>query len=162
MSGPQVREATEADVPALVAMVHELAEYERAAAECRLAEAQLRIALFGPAPALFAHVGELDGQVAGMALWFVNFSTWNGVHGMYLEDLYVRPQARRSGLGRALLRRLAHVCTERGYGRFEWSVLDWNSSAHAFYRSLGAEPMDEWTVWRLSGAPLTELGRGAV
>lgn len=97
-----------------------------------------------------------------MALWFVNFSTWNGVHGMYLEDLYVRPQARRSGLGRALLRRLAHVCTERGYGRFEWSVLDWNSSAHAFYRSLGAEPMDEWTVWRLGGAPLTELGRGAV
>lgn len=162
MSTPQVRRAVEADIPMLVRMVHELAEYERAPEQCTLSEDQLRDALFGAAPALFAHVGVIDGEVAGMALWFLNFSTWNGVHGIYLEDLYVRPEARRGGLGRALLQTLAALCTERGYSRLEWWVLDWNSSAHAFYRSIGAEGMDEWTVWRLTGAPLAELGRSAI
>jgi GNAT superfamily N-acetyltransferase len=157
-----VRPAVPEDIPILVRMVHELAEYERAPEQCHLSEQQLREALFGPNPALFAHVGLVDGEVGGMALWFLNFSTWNGVHGIYLEDLYVRPALRRAGLGRALLQSLAALCVERGYSRFEWWVLDWNSAAHAFYRSIGAEPMDEWTVWRLTGTPLAELGRGAI
>jgi GNAT superfamily N-acetyltransferase len=155
-----VRPAVPADVPILVEMVHELAEYERAPERCHLTEPQLRDALFGAHPALFAQVGLINGEVGGMALWFLNFSTWNGVHGIYLEDLYVRPRLRRGGLGRALLQSLAALCVERGYSRFEWWVLDWNSAAHAFYRSIGAVPMDEWTVWRLTGAPLAELGHG--
>ena len=106
---------------------------------------------------MFAHVAEADGEVAGFALWFLNFSTWTGQHGIYLEDLYVRPDQRRSGLGRALLAELSRICVARGYSRLEWSVLDWNSPARGFYASLGAVEMDEWTVHRLSGAALRAL-----
>ena len=154
-----IREIAERDVPAVVALVHELAEYERAPEHCHLTAAQLRTALFGPAPALFGHVAEVRGQVVGCALWFLNFSTWRGVHGLYLEDLYVQPAHRGAGLGRALLARLAAVCAERGLERLEWSVLDWNAPSIGFYRALGAVAMDEWTVYRLDGAPLAALGR---
>jgi len=153
-----IREARPADVPAMVKLVYELADYERSVEECHLTDEQLHAALFGPAPALFGHVAELDGEVVGLSLWFLNFSTWRGVHGIYLEDLYVRPEHRGHGFGRALLTRLAQVCVERGYGRLEWSVLDWNEPALRFYRSLGAVAMDEWTVNRLDGSALAALG----
>ena len=152
-----IRDMAPADVPAVVGLVHQLAEYERAAAQCRLTVEQLADALFGRAPALFGHVAEVEGEVVGCALWFLNFSTWRGVHGVYLEDLFVRPAFRGNGLGRALLSRLASVCAERGYGRLEWWVLDWNAPSIGFYRSLGAVPMDEWTVYRLDGDALAAL-----
>ena len=122
-----IRDISDGDVEAVVALVHELAEYERAPQDCDLTVAQLRAALFGPAPALFGHVAEVDGRVVGCALWFLNFSTWRGVHGIYLEDLYVQPAHRGAGLGRALLARLAAVCADRGFARLEWWVLDWNA-----------------------------------
>ena len=167
-----VREIRRADVPAVVGLVRELAEYERALASCDLTDDQLTAALFGPAPALFGHVATagsadgstedstVDGPVVGCALWFRNFSTWRGVHGIYLEDLYVSPAHRGRGLGRALLAALAAVCTEHGFGRLEWSVLDWNTPAVDFYRALGAIPMDDWTTFRLDGADLASLNRG--
>ncbi len=159
-----IRAVEEHDVDAVVGLVHELAEYERAAEHCLLTGDQLRAALFGPAPALFGHVAEVaegDGYraVVGCALWFLNFSTWRGVHGLYLEDLYVQPAHRGGGIGRALLARLAAVCVERGLARLEWAVLDWNTPSIGFYRTLGAVPMDEWTVFRLDGAALEKLGR---
>ena len=143
------------DVPAVVGLVRELAEYEEAPQEARMTEAQLSGALFGDPPRLFGHVAVADGDVVGMALWFLNFSTWRGTHGVYLEDLYVRPTHRGSGLGRELLRTLADLCVQRGYGRLEWSVLDWNTPSIDFYRAAGAVPMDEWTVFRLTDDALT-------
>ncbi len=154
-----IRAVEERDVGAVVGLVHELAEYERATEHCLLTPAQLHAALFAPAPALFGHVAEVDGQIVGCALWFLNFSTWRGVHGLYLEDLYVQPAHRGAGIGRALLARLAGVCAERGLGRLEWAVLDWNEPSIRFYRSLGAVTMDEWTVFRLDGPALEALGR---
>ncbi|HLH99213.1 MAG TPA: GNAT family N-acetyltransferase [Acidimicrobiales bacterium] len=145
------------DVPATVGLVHELAEYERAAADCHLTVDQLHVALFGPAPALFGHVAVVDGRVVGTALWFLNFSTWQGTHGVYLEDLYVQPEQRGRGLGRALLVELARECANRGYARLEWAVLDWNTPSIGFYRSLGALPQDEWTTFRLTGPALDAL-----
>jgi GNAT superfamily N-acetyltransferase len=142
------------DVPAVVGLVRELAEYERAAHEVRLTGEQLTTALFGDAPKLFGHVAEVGGEVVGMALWFLNFSTWRGTHGIYLEDLYVQPQHRGSGLGRELLRTLAELCVERGYDRLEWAVLDWNTPSIDFYKAAGAVPMDEWTVFRLTDGAL--------
>jgi GNAT superfamily N-acetyltransferase len=157
-----IRDVRPEDVPSVVKLVYELAEYERLVGDCHLTEEQLQTALFGPNPALFGHVAELDGPdgpaVVGFTLWFLNFSTWRGVHGIYLEDLYVRPEHRGHGFGRSLLTRLAQICVERGYGRLEWSVLDWNEPALRFYRSLGAVAMDEWTVDRLDGAALEALG----
>lgn len=155
-----IRAARPDDVPELVAMVRELAEYERAAGQVRLTEDALSAALFGETPAVFAHVAEAEGAVAGMAVWFLDFSTWLGRHGVYLEDLYVRPAYRGRGLGRALLAELARTAAERGYGRVSWWVLDRNEPAHAFYRAIGAEPMDEWTVWRLEGDAVRRLGTG--
>ena len=149
-----IRDVAPADVPAVVALVRELAEYERELESCHLTEEQLAAALFGPSPALFGHVADLDGEVVGCALWFLNFSTWRGVHGIYLEDLYVRPEHRGAGLGRAMLARLAAVCRERSYARLEWSVLDWNEPSIAFYRGIGAVAMDEWTTFRLDDAAL--------
>jgi GNAT superfamily N-acetyltransferase len=154
-----VRPARPGDVPALVGLVRELAEYERALHEVRLTEDQLTDCLFGEAPALFGHVAEVDGDVVGLALWFLNFSTWRGTHGVYLEDLYVRPGHRGSGLGRELLRTLAAVCVERGYSRLEWSVLDWNTPSIEFYQAAGAVPMDEWTVFRLTDDALRAFAR---
>ena len=156
-----IRDVEERDADAVVALVHELAAYEHAAQHCHLTAAQLRTALFGPAPALFGHVAEVHGRVVGCALWFLNFSTWRGVHGLYLEDLYVQPAHRGAGLGRALLARLAAVCADRGLARLEWSVLDWNEPSIGFYRALGAVAMDEWTVFRLDGDALAALGREA-
>jgi GNAT superfamily N-acetyltransferase len=143
-----IRYATPADVPAILTLIRELATYEREPDAVEATEESLRAALFGDAPAAFCHVAEEDGEVVGFALWFRNFSTWLGRHGIYLEDLYVRPSHRGHGLGRALLETLTAIAAERGYGRVEWAVLDWNEPAQAFYRSLGAAPMDEWTVWR--------------
>jgi GNAT superfamily N-acetyltransferase len=153
-----IRRVGPADVPAVVGLVHELAAYEREPDSCLLTAEQLHAALFGPAPALFGHVAEADGAVVGCAVWFLNFSTWRGVHGLHLEDLYVQPAHRGSGLGRALLAALAAVCVERGYARLEWSVLDWNAPSIAFYRALGAVPMDGWTTFRLDGDALAALG----
>lgn len=145
-----IRPAVPDDVPVLLALVRELATYEREPDAVVATEAGLRTALFGDSPAAFCHVAEADGEVAGFALWFLNFSTWLGGHGIYLEDLYVRPAYRGRGLGKALLETLTGIARERGYGRVEWSVLDWNTPAQDFYRSLGARPMDDWTVWRLA------------
>lgn len=151
-----IRLVRESDVDAVVGMVHDLAEFEKAPQDCHLTAPQLRAALFGDSPALFGHVAEANGEIVGFTLWFLNFSTWNGVHGIYLEDLYVRPEARGTGAGKALMTELAKVCAERGYSRLEWSVLNWNPAIE-FYRSLGALPMDEWTVYRLDGEPLRTL-----
>ncbi|MGI5138967.1 MULTISPECIES: N-acetyltransferase family protein [unclassified Streptomyces] len=156
-----IRTATPADVPVIHTLIRELAEYEKALDEARATEEQLHEALFGERPAAFAHVVEEGGAVVGFALWFLNFSTWRGVHGIYLEDLYVRPQARGAGYGKALLRELARICVERGYERLEWSVLNWNRPAIDFYEALGARPQDEWTVYRLTDAALAQFGRQA-
>ena len=150
-----VREIRPGDVPAVVGLVRELAEYEKALHEVRLTEQQLTAALFGDSPRLFGHVAERGGSVVGTALWFLNFSTWRGTHGIYLEDLYVRPAHRGSGLGRELLRTLAELCVQRGYSRLEWWVLDWNTPSIEFYKGVGAVPMDEWTVFRLTDEALT-------
>ncbi|MEG9550373.1 GNAT family N-acetyltransferase [Streptomyces baarnensis] len=158
-----IRTATPEDIPALHALVRELAAYEKALDEVVASEEQLRRALFGDRPAVYAHVATADddiGEVIGFALWFLNFSTWRGVHGIYLEDLYVRPERRGGGHGKALLAELARICVERGYERLEWSVLDWNAPSIAFYESLGARPQDEWTVYRLTDGALASLGGG--
>jgi GNAT superfamily N-acetyltransferase len=156
----RVRRARPDDVPALVELVYGLAEYERAPDECKLTADQLETALFGEAPKVFCHVAEHEGVVAGCAIWFLSFSTWRGVHGIYLEDLFVRPETRGSGLGKALLVALAQECVRNGYERLEWSVLNWNTPAIDFYQSLGAHPQDEWTIYRLTNEPLTRLGSG--
>jgi GNAT superfamily N-acetyltransferase len=153
-----IRTAEPADVPELLAMVRELAEYERAPDAVEATEELLQAALFGPDAVASCAVAVEDGAVVGMALWYVTFSTWKGRPGMWLEDLYVRPAARGRGTATDLLRALAAVCVERGYPRFEWWVLDWNTPAHGFYRTLGARPEDEWTVWRLDGQALEALG----
>jgi GNAT superfamily N-acetyltransferase len=161
MADPRVRRVREADLAAVTGLVHDLAAYERLSYECALTADQLGAALFGPSPALFGHVAEVDGEVVGFTLWFLSFSTFRGVHGIYLEDLYVRPEHRGAGLGRALLTVLAEECVRRGYARLEWSVLDWNAPSIGFYKSLGAAPRDGWTVFRLTDAALATLGSGS-
>ncbi|MBZ9596601.1 MULTISPECIES: GNAT family N-acetyltransferase [Streptomyces] len=156
-----IRRAEVTDVPVVCEMIRELAEYERVPHEARATEEQLREALFGERPAVFAHVAEAeDGEVVGFAVWFLSFSTWRGVHGIYLEDLYVRPGVRGGGHGKALLRELARTCVERGYERLEWSVLNWNAPTIAFYEALGARPQEEWSVYRLTDGALAEFGAG--
>ena len=154
-----VRPATPADVPELVAMIHELAEYERARHEVEATDEHLHRTLFAERPAVFAHVAEVDGAVAGMAIWFLNYSTWLGAHNLYLEDLFVRPEHRGTGTGRLLLQTLAAVCRERGYQRLEWWVLDWNP-ARGFYAAIGAEALTEWIPYRVSGQALDDLAVG--
>ncbi|MFJ9616867.1 GNAT family N-acetyltransferase [Streptomyces noursei] len=156
-----IREALPDDVPVILAMIGELAAYERVPEAARATEPQLKEALFGPQPAAFALIAEDAGKPVGFALWFRNFSTWTGTHGVYLEDLYVRPEARGGGHGKALLAALAQICVARGYERFEWSVLDWNLSAIGFYKSLGAHPQEEWTTYRLTGDALARLASEA-
>jgi len=153
-----IRRVEPRDVDAVVKLVHELALYERATEQCHLTSEQLHTALFSEHPALFGHVAEVDGQVAGIALWFLNFSTWDGVHGIYLEDLYVTPEQRGNGLGKQLLEALAQECIAKGYTRLQWWVLNWNEPSIGFYRSLGAIPMDEWTVMRVADEALAKLG----
>lgn len=149
-----IREARPEDVPTILQLIHDLAIYEKEPDAVRNTARNLEQALFGDDPRVFAHVAESDGEIHGFALWFLNYSTWEGVHGIYLEDLYVRPAARGAGYGKALLRALAGIAADRGYARVEWSVLKWNEPSIRFYESLGAAPQDDWTTFRLTGSPL--------
>ncbi|MGP4026941.1 GNAT family N-acetyltransferase [Actinomadura sp. 3N407] len=154
-----IRFATPGDVPDILRLIRELAEYERALHEVKATEAQLRSRFFGDDPRVHALVAEHEGRVVGFAVWFLTFSTWNGTHGIYLEDLFVEPDVRGHGHGKALLIELTRIADERGYGRVEWAVLNWNAPAIGFYESLGARPQDEWTVYRLTGDSLTKAAR---
>ncbi|SDO26350.1 L-amino acid N-acyltransferase YncA [Nakamurella panacisegetis] len=160
MPDPRIRPATPADVDKIVELVYELAEYEKLVEQCHLTAELLHTSLFGPAPAVFGHVAEAGGEIVGYTLHFLNYSTWEGVHGIYLEDLYVQPDRRGTGLGKALLVNLAEIAVANGYARVEWSVLDWNAPSIAFYESLGATGMDGWTVFRLTGPDLARTGKG--
>lgn len=154
----RIRSAESNDVAVIAALIRELAEYERAAEMAKATPDQLHETFFGPEPRAFCDLVETDeGVVAGLAVWFLNFSTWTGSHGVYVEDLFVRPEYRGRGYGRALLARLSRECVEKGYPRLQWWVLDWNEPSIGFYRSLGAEVLDEWTVFRLSGDALEKL-----
>jgi len=153
-----IRTAVRDDVPTILRFIRELAAYERAEHEVRATEDDLARDLFGPQPAANVLIAEDAGREVGFALWFTSYSTWLGRPGLYLEDLYVTPDARGAGHGRALLGALARIAVERGYGRVEWSVLNWNEPAIRFYKALGATPQDDWTVYRLTGAALTALG----
>lgn len=156
-----IRRATPDDVDAVTGLIYELAEYEKARHECTVVPEQITAALFGPEPAVFAHVVEVQAAegptVVGTAIWFRNFSTWDGVHGIYLEDLYVTPAHRGAGYGKALLATLAEECVAKGYTRLAWSVLNWNTPSIGFYESLDAVAQDEWTTYRLSGDALAAL-----
>jgi GNAT superfamily N-acetyltransferase len=152
-----IRPAAPEDVPLILRFVRELAAYEREPDAVEATEAMLGDALFGARPVAEAVIAELDAAPAGFALFFHNFSTWTGRPGIYLEDLYVTPDARGAGVGKALLRHLAEMAVDRGCGRFEWAVLDWNTPAIDFYRAMGAQPMEEWTVQRVSGDALLRL-----
>lgn len=158
--GATLRRARPGDEDGILECIRLLAEYEKEPDAVEATAGDLRRALFGPAPSVFAHVVEKDGQIVAIAVWFLNYSTWTGRNGLYLEDLFVRESERRNGYGKALLKALAEVCVEHGYRRFEWSVLDWNDPSIAFYRSIGAVGMDEWTVQRLSGDALGRLAAG--
>jgi GNAT superfamily N-acetyltransferase len=151
-----IRAAEPRDVPAILGLVRELALYEKEPDAVEATEAHFRNALFpgDGAPTAFAHVAVVDGTVVGMAIWYVTFSTWLGRSGIWLEDLYVSPRHRGSGIGKLLLAELARLCTERGYGRLEWWVLRWNTPSIGFYDALGGQPMDEWLTYRLDGRDL--------
>lgn len=153
-----IRSATRADLPLIAALIRDLAEYEKLADEVRFDEAVLGEKLFGARTYAEVAIGEVAGVAHGFALFFHNFSTFEGKPGIYLEDLFVRPEARGSGLGKALLAHLAALAVERDCARLEWSVLDWNTPAIGFYRSLGARTMDEWTGMRVDGEALARLG----
>ncbi|MER7798220.1 GNAT family N-acetyltransferase [Microbacterium sp. NPDC096154] len=155
--GAVLRRATPTDVPGIFALIRELAVYEREPDAVTGTPEMLSAVLFGDRPTVFAHVVESDGEVVGIAIWFLNYSTWTGLNGIYLEDLIVRESHRGRGYGLALMRALARECIEQGYGRFEWTVLDWNEPSIRFYRQLGAVGMDEWTVQRLDGPALAAL-----
>ena len=161
MAETRVRDATEDDVPLILSFIKELAEYEKLSHEVVASEETLREGLFGGRRYAEVLISEYDGTPAGFALFFHNFSTFLGRPGIYLEDLYVRPEFRGAGIGRALLVRLARLATERGCGRLEWWVLDWNGPSIGFYEKLGAVAMDDWTVYRLTGEALDELAEGA-
>lgn len=152
-----IRRATIADSDAILALIRDLAEYERELEAVEATVETLEAALFGNQPTAYCDLVEVDGEVVGMAIWFLNFSTWQAKYGIYLEDLFVRPSHRGRGFGHSLLKHLAQACVENGYGRFQWSVLDWNKTAIDFYTQLGAVAMDEWTVYRVSGDALTQL-----
>ncbi|WP_104179586.1 GNAT family N-acetyltransferase [Arthrobacter sp. B0490] len=152
-----IRAARPADVPVILQLIHDLALYEREPDAVKNTVASLQDALFGKKPTIYAHVAEAGGQVQGFALWFLNYSTWEGVNGIYLEDLYVRPEARGAGHGKALLANLARIAAERGYARVEWSVLDWNEPSIRFYEQLGARPQSGWSTFRLTGGALAEV-----
>ena len=156
-----VRAAVPADIANILRFVRELADYERDLASVKATPELLDAALFGPDPSAECVMAERDGEAVGFALFFRNFSTWTGKAGLYLEDLYVTPEARGTGAGRALLAQLAALTVARGWARFEWSVLDWNDLALGFYKSLGAIRQDEWTVHRLSGDALATLASKA-
>ena len=152
-----IRPATAADLPLIAQFIRDLADYEKLADEVRFNEAMLGDRLFGARPYAEVLIGEIDGVPEGFALFFHNFSTFEGRPGIYLEDLFVRPEARGWGLGKAFLKRLAALAVERDCARLEWSVLDWNEPSIQFYKALGARPMDEWTVMRVDGQALEDL-----
>jgi GNAT superfamily N-acetyltransferase len=155
-----IRRARPGEAGLVLALVRELAEYEKLLHEVEATEAMLDAALFGESPVLFCEIAEWQGEPAGFAVWFVNFSTFSGRPGIYLEDLFVRPAQRGKGIGKALLAQLARQCVTNGWSRLQWAVLDWNTPSIEFYKSLGAELMDEWTVCRLTDPALTALARG--
>ena len=152
-----IRSAEPRDIPEILSLIKELAEYEKAPDEAQATAEQLLEALFGKNPKVFCEMVEVEGVILGFAIWFLNFSTWQGKHGIYLEDLFIRPQFRGQGWGKKLLQHLAAKCVENGWGRFQWWVLDWNEPSIEFYKSLGAVAMDEWTVYRVSGEELPKL-----
>jgi GNAT superfamily N-acetyltransferase len=157
MSDVRVVAAVESDVPIILELIRGLAEYEKLLHICAATEEQLRRTLFGEKPAAEVLLAELDGEKVGFALFFPNYSTFLAQPGLFLEDLYVKPHARGRGAGLALLRELARIAVVRGCGRVDWVVLDWNEPSIQFYRKLGAEAMDEWTTFRLTGEPLAKL-----
>lgn len=157
--GAVLRAAAPGDEAGLLDSIRALALYEREPDAVANSEALLTEALFGDDPQVFAHVVEREGRIRGIAIWFVTYSTWTGRHGIWLEDLFVDESERGRGYGKALLSSLAEVAVARGYSRLEWTVLDWNAPSIAFYRSVGAEPMDEWTTQRMSGEALEILAR---
>ena len=149
-----IREAKISDVEAIYDLIVELAIYEKEPEAVIASVEDIKENLFGTDPVAYCHVAEVDGQVVGIAIWFLNYSTWLGKAGLYLEDLFVKPEFRGSGLGFQLMKTLAQLCVDRNYERFQWWVLDWNEPSINFYKSIGAEAMDEWTVYRLSGSAL--------
>ncbi len=154
-----IRPARVEDVEEILALIYELALYEKAPDEAKATREQIVESFFSENPKVFCDLVEVDGAIAGLAIWFLNYSTWQGKHGIYLEDLFIRPQYRGAGYGKALLQHLAAICKERGYGRFQWWVLDWNQPAIDFYKSLGAVAMDDWTVYRVSEEALINLAQ---
>ncbi|MGY2808097.1 N-acetyltransferase family protein [Bradyrhizobium sp. USDA 4506] len=156
-----IRRARPDEAGLVFSLVRELAEYEKLLHEVHASEADIAEALFGANPQLYCDIAEWNGEPVGFAVWFVNFSTFAGRHGIYLEDLFVRPALRGKGIGKALLVHLAKQCLANGWSRLQWAVLDWNAPSIAFYKSLGAEMMDEWTICRVSGEALSALAEGA-
>lgn len=156
-----IRRARPDEAGLVYSLVRELAAYEKLLREVHASEADIAEALFGESPRLFCDIAEWNGEPAGFAVWFVNFSTFAGRHGIYLEDLFVRPALRGKGIGKALLVHLAKHCLANGWARLQWAVLDWNAPSIAFYKSLGAEMVDEWTICRVSGPALSALAEGA-
>ncbi|WP_445169234.1 GNAT family N-acetyltransferase [Mycolicibacterium sp. Dal123E01] len=152
-----IRPAHAGDEAEIVAMIRELAEFEQAADQCTVTESQIAAALFADEPVGYCHIVEVDGEAAAVALWFRNFSTWDGVAGIYLEDLFVRDRFRRRGLARTLLATLAKECVDNGYSRLTWAVLDWNVNAIALYDNVGGKPMSEWITYRVTGDELDGL-----
>jgi GNAT superfamily N-acetyltransferase len=153
----QIRLANPTNIQDIHRLIYELAVYEKAPDQMVATVAQIEQSLFNDSPVAFCHVAEVDGKIVGIALWFLNYSTWLGKPGIYLEDLFVQPEYRGHGIGKGFMKTLAQLCIERGYERFQWWVLDWNEPSIEFYKSLGAVPMNEWTVFRLSGGALKEF-----
>jgi GNAT superfamily N-acetyltransferase len=153
----QIRLAIPTDVEDIHRLIYELAVYEKAPEQMVATIDQINGSLFSDKPVASCHVAEVDGKIVGIALWFLNYSTWLGKPGIYLEDLFVQPEYRGHGIGKGFMKTLAQLCIERGYERFQWWVLDWNEPSIEFYKSLGAVPMDEWTVFRLSGGALKKF-----
>ena len=154
----KIRPAKREEVGEVLQLIQDLATYEKAPDQVEASKDDLLNTIFAKEPRVFCDLVEVDDQIAGMAIWFLNYSTWQAKHGIYLEDLYIKPEFRARGYGKALLKHLAQICDKEGYGRLQWWVLDWNSPAIEFYKSLGAEAMDEWTVYRTSGKALKDLG----
>lgn len=159
MSDIQIQAATEADVPLILQLIKELAEYERLAGEVVATESMIRESFFGAAPHAKAVIARIGGDAVGLAIWFSTYSTFLSKPGIYLEDLFVLPDWRGKGVGRALLRHLARIAVEQGCGRIEWSVLNWNETAIRFYRNIGARAMNEWTVYRLTGDAIGRVAK---
>jgi len=155
-----IRAAKPADAALVFALVRELAAYEKLSDEVDATEQQIAAALFAPQPRLFCDIAEWNGEPAGLALWFLNFSSFRGRHGLYLEDLFVRPEFRGKGLGKALMTALARRCIDNNWARFEWTVLDWNTPSIRFYESIGATVMNEWKICRMSGDALARFASG--